>query len=256
MKSHLKKLVLFFVLAILWTPASASGSSWCAQLAASYYDVNLDNGVEKGAKFFAAMTDSFNTVQMSFWTYYGGCPACSWWVALEIPQSGQIVDVSVNCKQTNPTVLLSYSDGKTYAAEGVCECLWDGQGYVYQCGAPTFWELVNDFGLSGCPSQLGLDPGAADMTKPLTSAKNRPNPFSGSTTLSLETRDSGRVDISIYDVSGRKVRTLLSSELPAGPHSIVWDGCDDNGHRVQSGVYFYEVGAPNGVSTRKMVVLR
>jgi flagellar hook assembly protein FlgD len=64
------------------------------------------------------------------------------------------------------------------------------------------------------------------------------------------------VTVRLIGVQGATVRTLADGELPAGPHSIVWDGTDDRGRRTPSGVYFLNVAAPGGAATRRIVVLR
>jgi flagellar hook assembly protein FlgD len=64
------------------------------------------------------------------------------------------------------------------------------------------------------------------------------------------------VDLRIYDVAGRLVKTVLAEEVTAGIHSATWDGTDRRGSAVASGVYFYKIVAGPNVSTKKMVLLR
>jgi hypothetical protein len=63
------------------------------------------------------------------------------------------------------------------------------------------------------------------------------------------------VELRIYDVSGRAVRTLANREFTAGEHELVWDGCDDAGRPVARGVYFYQLRTPSVVSQRKLAML-
>jgi len=88
--------------------------------------------------------------------------------------------------------------------------------------------------------------------------RNYPNPFSSNTTISFTTGDCmGNTELVIYNISGRIVKTLVNSELPAGEHSISWDGTDENGQPVCSGVYFSHLRAGNGTSeSRRMVLLK
>jgi len=66
----------------------------------------------------------------------------------------------------------------------------------------------------------------------------RPNPFSPSTTIQYSIAKTGFVGITVFDVAGRAVRTLVNGSIPAGFHSVVWDGRDDHGASVASGIYF------------------
>ena len=62
--------------------------------------------------------------------------------------------------------------------------------------------------------------------------------------------------LAIYDVAGRLVRSLVAGRVPAGYHATVWDGKDDRGHAVASGVYLYRLEAQGKVLTRKLMALR
>jgi len=65
-----------------------------------------------------------------------------------------------------------------------------------------------------------------------------PNPFNPRTTLRWELAEAGRVRLEIFDVRGRRVRKLVDRELPAGPHALGFDGRDDDGRTLASGVYY------------------
>jgi hypothetical protein len=101
---------------------------------------------------------------------------------------------------------------------------------------------------------------AAASSTPLpispTLHQNFPNPFNPSTTISWEQPAGGQVEISIYDINGRKVRTLLKKHTDAGSHSIAWDGTDDFSHRLSTGVYFYVVTINEFQHVRKMLMLK
>lgn len=83
---------------------------------------------------------------------------------------------------------------------------------------------------------------------------NFPNPFHATTALQFSTRSEGQVGIAIYDAGGRLVRRL-DQRLPAGNHSVKWDGRDARGLAAPNGVLFYEVRADGVKQTRKMVHL-
>jgi hypothetical protein len=86
---------------------------------------------------------------------------------------------------------------------------------------------------------------------------NYPNPFNPTTTIRFGVAQQGRVTLRIYDVRGALVRTLVDDVREAGvEHRVRWDGRDDRGRSVASGVYFLRLEAQGFFETRKMVLLR
>jgi hypothetical protein len=90
--------------------------------------------------------------------------------------------------------------------------------------------------------------------------QNAPNPFNPMTRIEFDLARDGQVSLKIYDVAGRLVRMLIDAPLTRGRYTgeraAVWDGFDNAGHRVSSGVYFYRLNAPNFVATKKMVMMK
>jgi len=86
--------------------------------------------------------------------------------------------------------------------------------------------------------------------------QNEPNPFNPSTRIKYNLPERTRVALNIYDVSGRLVKTLVEKVQEKGPHSVVWNGRDNAGRAVSSGVYFYTLNSEAGNLTRKLVLLR
>lgn len=105
---------------------------------------------------------------------------------------------------------------------------------------PVDQSSVDD---AGSASVLRLDPA-------------RPNPLTGSTTLQFALPSDGAVSLSIFDVAGRKVRSLVDGPMAAGPHAIVWDGQDDLGHPVSAGIYWAHLNKNGRELTRKVTVIR
>jgi hypothetical protein len=86
---------------------------------------------------------------------------------------------------------------------------------------------------------------------------NAPNPFNPRTTVKYSLAAIGPVRIVIYDVEGRLVRTLVDSpKMPAGLHDAVWEGTNDRGAHVGSGVYWAQMRAGSFTSNRKMIVIK
>jgi hypothetical protein len=93
---------------------------------------------------------------------------------------------------------------------------------------------------------------------PLTNRlwQNHPNPFNPQTTIRFSIVDPQHVELSVYDVRGSKVRTLVSQQLPAGVYSEIWDGRDEFGGRAASGVYFYQLTYGDQQQTAKMLLVK
>lgn len=107
---------------------------------------------------------------------------------------------------------------------------------------------------------VGLATGIDELTGPrfqgLALQPNVPNPFSSATQISFVLGRSGPLQLSIYDASGRLVRSLLNTVLNAGHHVLPWSGVDDAGQRLPSGVYFYRLAANGRTETKKAVLLK
>jgi hypothetical protein len=85
---------------------------------------------------------------------------------------------------------------------------------------------------------------------------NVPNPFNPRTTVYFDVAVAGRVDVRVYSLSGRLVRTLVSGEMPAGSHEVMWDGTDGAGRTVASGTYLVRLVAIDRTDSRSMVLLK
>ena len=89
---------------------------------------------------------------------------------------------------------------------------------------------------------------------------NYPNPFNPTTTINFNLKNDSKVSLIIYNVRGQKVRTLVNDDLQAGSHSIVWDGKNESGKSVSSGVYFngFDAAGIAGdyTSVKKMILLK
>ena len=86
--------------------------------------------------------------------------------------------------------------------------------------------------------------------------QNVPNPFNPSTIISYELDSPGQVELQVFDLAGRLVRTLYSGSEGAGMHEKVWMGKDKNGRTVATGVYFYRLHAGDEVETRRMLLAK
>ncbi len=83
-----------------------------------------------------------------------------------------------------------------------------------------------------------------------------PNPFNPMTTVSFDLPQSSRVDLSVFDLRGRRLATLIADDLTAGSHSATWRGTDQQGRAVASGVYLIRLQAGNEAATRRVSLIR
>jgi hypothetical protein len=86
--------------------------------------------------------------------------------------------------------------------------------------------------------------------------QNFPNPFNPSTQIQFSLSSSSNVLLTVFDITGRYVRKLVDGTEPAGRHSVSWDGRNDRGRQMSSGVYFYVLAIGEGRQIRRMLLLR
>ncbi|MBD3162369.1 MAG: T9SS type A sorting domain-containing protein [Candidatus Eisenbacteria bacterium] len=144
-------------------------------------------------------------------------------------------------------------------------CDLAGDNYRLQFDSPCFPGNHPDGGMYTCDrDRLGAqDPGcdpagvhdgaAVAVTRILS---NHPNPFTPSTTIRFELAAPARATLAVYDVAGRRVRTLLDRPLAAGPQQVVWDGRDASGAASPSGIYYTRLTVDGTEKTRRMVLAR
>ena len=137
-----------------------------------------------------------------------------------------------------------------------------GGGPGVDVGLGTFYgraELIADMlKVFGCPVATSVSPGTpgssssyVTMLMPAT-----PNPFNPETTVHFSLASKGQVNLSIFDVQGRRVRTLVNEVQEAGPHAVRWNGKNDTGQSVASGMYFTRMEAEGFSATQKMTLLK
>jgi FlgD Ig-like domain len=134
---------------------------------------------------------------------------------------------------------------------------------------PQDFELVTGELLSAAGGEVVPGTGGAQVLSLLTReitltppmyqdelAQNYPNPFNPTTTLAFSLAKGTDVELKIYDVRGALVKTLVHEHRAAGNHRVPWDGSNQQGNRVATGVYFYKLVAGSFVDTKKMTLLK
>ncbi|MBI5266697.1 MAG: T9SS type A sorting domain-containing protein [candidate division Zixibacteria bacterium] len=102
----------------------------------------------------------------------------------------------------------------------------------------------------------GVEPAATELPESPFLRQNYPNPFNPSTTIKFTLPRATRVTLSVTDILGREVITLVEKVVGPGDHSIVWDGRDRTGTSVAGGVYLYRLQAGERFETKKMVLVK
>jgi len=128
------------------------------------------------------------------------------------------------------------------------------------------WDTRTDTQITTHPIDVGLRPFEVCFSVPVQTAaetpavavlaQNYPNPFNPSTTIKYDMKEKGLVTLKIYNVAGRLVRTLVNGVMDAGTYSLAWDGRNNTGADVASGIYFYKMETKDFSQTKKMVMLR
>jgi flagellar hook assembly protein FlgD len=85
---------------------------------------------------------------------------------------------------------------------------------------------------------------------------NYPNPFIGATTISYKLPQPAQTELSIYNLRGQLVRKLVNEPLTSGQHTVTWDGKDDNGKALASGMYLCRISSAGKQETHKMLLMK
>ncbi len=100
------------------------------------------------------------------------------------------------------------------------------------------------------------DPSDGSLPSSFELRQNYPNPFNPSTTIELQVFEAGPVELTIYDILGRRITTLAEGVLSTGTYSFIWNGTDAAGSPVASGLYLYRARVSSTVQTRTMALIK
>jgi len=132
----------------------------------------------------------------------------------------------------------------------------NSSGYSYK-KIGTNWEPVTEGEIMLRPIVMGGMAGE-DPTLPalVLDAKNYPNPFNPETTIRYSLSNNGPVKIQIYNIKGQLIRNLVNENKKAGNYTVIWNGKDEQGKSVSSGIYFYRMQSSKYSATQKMMLMK
>ncbi|HOI28176.1 MAG TPA: T9SS type A sorting domain-containing protein [Melioribacteraceae bacterium] len=164
-----------------------------------------------------------------------------------------VFQIAANASNGGTMVLLAKKPGTTFGnsifyrpSTGTWIYFTDGAGNIWLNRIRAIVEIPTGIGTE----EVELLPVAYSLEQ------NYPNPFNPETVISFSLPKSGNVQIKVYDVLGKEIKTLMSEDRTAGNHKIYWNATDDHGRRVSSGVYFYTISSGDFIQTKKMVLMK
>ncbi len=189
--------------------------------------------------------------------------------------SGRIFDESGN-PLSGAMVTMQLRDGPIHAynlsdGDGMFELPWEESGeYLVTISKVNYssysaWIKVGSedaptttmlFNLESTFTDLPDDPDKIAHAIPTVHRlyQNYPNPFNPSTNIQFDLPEQEEVNLIIYDILGNRVRELFNESLPAGNHTVTWDGLDQHGVQVSSGLYFYVIQTPDTRMVGRMIL--
>ena len=142
------------------------------------------------------------------------------------------------------TIFMNFNPGNQWT-DPTNTFLWNGTVWLddFQIGDQA------DLSTLGVASQAGLP-------KEFALSQNYPNPFNPTTMITLALPTEDHVTVTVFDIQGRKVLTLIDHKMAAGYHDLMWDSRNDAGMKVTSGVYVYQVKTSRNLTSKKMILMR
>ena len=125
-------------------------------------------------------------------------------------------------------------------------------------GSKDLWVTEVEYAVMICPKPSAVEGEEEGISRPRSFElyQNYPNPFNNETIINFHLRRSAQVILTVYNILGQKVATLVEGRLPAGPQTIGWDGKDAQGNDFSSGIYFYQLKAGEQTETKRLLLLK
>ncbi len=220
--------------------------------------------VASWGNFVAALSGADGS---ELWTYYTGDDVWAVYWAFDVTGDG-IKEVVAGCFNGSVYLINGASgglvwecptDAKIFTVRPIKDVNGDGfddiiagQQMLYSGGGKLF--VISGGTVQQTPIDDDIENGR--VPERFFSLANYPNPFNATTAITYSLPISTDVRVSIYDLTGRLVRTLISEYQEAGEHQAIWNGFDSRGEETASGVYFYSISADGRGETKRMTLLK
>jgi hypothetical protein len=187
---------------------------------------------------------------------YTGCPTLRTFDVL-LDSDSSSVDMLYDTNPTHGAVVSQQTVNPMGATVGVVlsgfsyDTIRDDNLAAFYDRGTHLYKILTWMGNAITPTAVNNTPALVDDL-----AQNYPNPFNPSTRIKYSLARNSQVSLSIYNVAGQLVKTLVNETRTAGPHAVTWNGRDDRGAPVASGVYFYRLVAGDFTMTRKLTLLK
>ncbi len=169
-----------------------------------------------------------------------------------------LADNRIDTVTFNENILYASTDNHEGGQLGVAHSSHQNKfliAYAFEDTAASSGRDVYGFMVNGSePTCVDCDP--TTLVKSLKLNQNFPNPFNPATEIEYSIPARENVSVSIYDITGRKIRTLVDESQSAGSYTIRWNGLNDQNRQVASGIYMYQLKYGNKVLTKKMSLIR
>ena len=215
--------------------ANSGGGIYCSSANASMLNsILVENSPQE--IYFSEFTSPSCTVTVAFTDLYGGVDS------IETNDNGTVYWNEGNIDESP---LFCQPGQENYSLAENSPCAGTGQNGV-NMGALDV----------GCTEQLFIEKEIISIPSDFTLHQNYPNPFNPTTMISYDLPKEANVNITIYDMMGRVVNNLVSSQQNAGYKSIQWNATNNAGQPISAGLYLYTIQAGEFVQTKKMVLLK
>ncbi|HUU28640.1 MAG TPA: two-component regulator propeller domain-containing protein [archaeon] len=241
-------------------------ASWIFVDSLSFHGMECVVADNRGNVYFAILSAGIKKYDGSEWTTLNGLPS-TWSIDMAVDSLGHL------WAATNQGLHM-WDGGKwiTYGEEAGLPTLeiqaietdaWGNLWMAGRAGVSSFNPALEikpvDYPVANENEEISSNaPGKASLPRAFSLARNFPNPFNPSTTISytIPERSPVRVTLNVFSIRGSLVRRLIDKLSAPGTYTVAWDGTDSSGNRVASGVYFYHMHAGEFVQTRKMVLVK
>lgn len=223
----------------------------CGPSADTLFDYYLDGDANELNKAGDINGDGYNDLLSGDSRTFNGVVD----VYLGGPEFDQHIDMSIY-RQDLPSLFLEHigfelSPAGDFNGDGNNDFLFSCRNY----DLTAYWDVFMVSGGSYIVTDV-KDEQFKALPEKSSLYQNFPNPFNPETTISFDISNKSEVTLKIYNILGKEVKTLLNKQLPAGSYNLEWDGADNAGNLVSSGIYFYNLTSDNISLSKKMVLLK